>query len=119
MIDVLQIAQILETEGVTITESNRPNRRDARVTDDESLPLPRCCAQTEEVTDEHAVRAGMGDEGDLLARVLDVPQGQLTLDPVDPTICEELRRTGMDSGHEVTNRLATLEAVPTIGGVAL
>ena len=118
MIDVLEITQVLEAEGVTIAQSDRSDRRDACMADDESLPLPRSCGQSEQMTDEHAVRSRVSDEGNLLAWCLDVPERQLTFDAVDPSICKKLGRTSMDSCDEVANWLSPFESMPTICSIS-
>ena len=118
MIDVLEITQVLEAEGVTIAKSDRSDRRDACVADDEALPLPRCCRQPEQMAHENTVRPRVCDEGDLLARFFDVPERQLAFDPVDPTICKKLGRTSMDTSDEVANWLSPVESMPTVRSIA-
>lgn len=115
MLDVLEIAQVLQAEGVAVSQSDRLDGRDAGVTDDEALPLPRSRRKTEQVTHEDTVGSGVSDERDLLAWLLDVPNGQLTFDPMDAALGKEIGRPRMDARNEVSNRLATLKAMPPIG----
>ena len=119
MCDVLEIAEILEAEGVSVPESNGANRGDACMPDDESFPLPRCCGKTQEVTNEDTVRSSMRNKGNLFAGILNVPQRKLTLDAVDASVREKLSGSGMDTGDKVTYRFAALKPMPSIGGVAL
>ena len=119
MCDVLEIAEILEAEGVSVPKSNGANRGDACMPDDESLPLPRCRGKTQEVTNEDTVRSSMRNKGNLFAGILNVPQRKLTLDAVDASVREKLSGSGMDTGDKVTYRFAALKTVPSIGSVAL
>ena len=116
MLDVLEVAQVLETERVAVSETNCLDGRDARMADDESLPLPRCRPQTEEMTHEHTVGSCVSDKSNLFARLLDVPHRELTFDSVDSAFCKEVRRTSMDTSNEVPNGLPSLEAVPPFDG---
>lgn len=115
MLDVLEIAQILKAERVAVSKANGPDGRNARMTDDESFPLPRCGGQSEQMTHKDAVRTSVCDECDLLAWFFDVPHRQFALDPVDSSLGEEVGRSSMDSRNEITNRLSTFQPVPTIG----
>ena len=114
MFDVLEIAQIFKTEGVTVTEPYRSDCRDAGVTDDEALPLPWSGRQPKEMAYENAVGARVGDEGDLLPGIFNVPNRKFTLDPMDTPVRKEFCSTCMYSRNKLTNRFTAVEAVPSI-----
>jgi len=84
------------------------------VSDDKAFPFPRGWCQAEQVTDKHAVGAGVGDEGEAITWLFDMPHGKFVLDSVDATLGQELIRTLVNALGEFTHRFAAFEAMPAL-----
>ena len=79
MREVLDIAEAFQAEGVAITQLDRLNRGYRCVIDDESLPLPRCRGESEQVTNQHAVGTSVSKKCESLPRFIDMPNRQFGL----------------------------------------
>ena len=84
---------------------------------DEAVPLPRHRVEAEQVAQQHAVGAGVGDDGDAQVGPIEVPHRQRLLGAVHATRRPVTLGAGADTLDEVARWLATTtEAVPAILG---
>lgn len=73
---MFQIAQTTQAEGVAIPHLRRGESCDRRMSDDEALPFPRCGLESEQMTNENAVRSGVGDQQNASVGSGEIPEWQ-------------------------------------------
>lgn len=100
-VEVFDVAQLGEAEGVAVAHLQGAHPADRRVADDEAVPLPGHRRDAEQVADRHRVGAGVGDERDPPVGAVDLPQREVAVETAHASLLEPHGAAEVDAVDEV------------------